>query len=819
MSYLIHSALLLAACYLYYRFVLRRETHFRLHRFVLLGCIAACFLLPLVTVPASLSVATALAISRPDLPETHGIQLTPALSHPVNTPVNMARGVTDSQSTGVDVADRSTKIGVTKTGIDWLRLTWLVYLGGVGVFTLHFLFQLAVLRRRVGRGNGYEVAGCRIVELDKPAAPHSFWNYVFVYPADYDSATYQNILDHERIHVRQRHSIDLLLAELLIVVQWCNPFAWVYRRAIENNLEYLTDAEVLRQGTDPVNYQLSLLRVAVPGRARGLVTHYNTNFLEQRIMMMKAKRSSARSGWKYLALPALLLCSLSSFNAIAQEPPVPPAAPTSVEVPRSVEVSVPVNAPVVQPAPSPVPVPAPNPTPAPIPPAAPTPAPAPRLNMNLRAPTDTKIRRSWTAEVDGGEVCMAFIETGDRGNYQMNTNHCFTTAELGDLPRGAMGDFSLTRTAGTLSFRGLFEGNTGLGTYEFAPAPAFTAELERLGFGSFDDQELVHFFFTDITPEYLAYLRDEYDPTHDELVQVAVFGIDRATLTQVSYDLEEAGFGNPGLEKIVQLRIFGVNRTYFDELAAAGYEGLELDDVIQAKIHGLGTDFIRQMAALGFEDLDFDEVIQLSVHDIDAEYVQELKSLGYEEPTSEEIVAAKIHGVRAQKIREFREAGLSDLSLEEAREASIHGITKEYIAELATLGFADLGIRDIIDAKIHGVNASKAKEMMDLGLEIDGLEDLKAFSIHGVTPELVGGLRDLGYTELETRDFIDARIHGITPDFVTSYTDLGYGQIPFRTLFDLSIHNVTPAFIRDNRREGDSLRDMIDYRIIRHARR
>ena len=47
MSYLIHSALLLAACYLYYRFVLRRETHFRLHRFVLLGCIVACFLLPL----------------------------------------------------------------------------------------------------------------------------------------------------------------------------------------------------------------------------------------------------------------------------------------------------------------------------------------------------------------------------------------------------------------------------------------------------------------------------------------------------------------------------------------------------------------------------------------------------------------------------------------------------------------------------------------------------------------------------------------------------------------------------------------------------
>ena len=253
--------------------------------------------------------------------------------------------------------------------------------------------------------------------------------------------------------------------------------------------------------------------------------------------------------------------------------------------------------------------------------------------MDVRVSTDTetgdpaKIRRSWTAEIDGDEVCMALIETGDgsgMGNYNMHTNHCFAAADLGALPRGTMGEFSLTRAAGTVSFRGLFEGNTGLGTYSFTPAPAYAAMLEREDFGSFTDRELIHFFLTDVTADYVAFLGREYDPSHDELLQVAVFGIDQATLKQVSYDLEQAGYGEPDLEQIVQLRIFGIDQQYFAELAGAGFDDLTLDDVVQAKIHGVSADFVRQMAALGFSDPGFDQIVKLAIHGIDAEYAQEL---------------------------------------------------------------------------------------------------------------------------------------------------------------------------------------------------
>ena len=351
MSYLIHSGGLLAACYLYYFLVLRRETHFRLNRFVLLGSMAACLLLPLVTVPAAVSLRPTTAPqaiieegSSLEQPVAAGQQFTA----PATPPATYALPATTPPAPTV------LPTAAPEVPIDWSAWLTYGYLAGVGVFLLHFLLQLAVLAGKTIRHPAYRVDELRVVELRSDDAPYSFWNRIYLNPGNYDAETYRSILEHERVHVRQRHSIDLLLAELLLIVQWCNPFAWLYRRAIENNLEYLTDGEVIRGGADAVSYQYSLLRVAVPGRAHGLVTNYNQNFLEQRIMMMKAKRSTARAGWKYLALPALLLCSLSSFNAVAQQAPTPPPPP----------------APVTAPPPAPV-------APAPLPSSSPTPPPPP----------------------------------------------------------------------------------------------------------------------------------------------------------------------------------------------------------------------------------------------------------------------------------------------------------------------------------------------------------------------------------------------------------------------------------------------------------
>jgi len=177
------------------------------------------------------------------------------------------------------ISERISSMGLP----DWLLV---IYLLGVGVFAAAFLLQLiVVLRKRRGlatiRDGGFTIY----------------------------------ILEHEKLHVAQAHTLDKVLAEMVVVALWFNPFAWMMRTAITKNLEYLTDAEMLDAGTDATSYQLSLVKVSVPEYALSFSTNYNESFLKSRVMMMNSKKSSASSSWKYLLLLPILLLSVLSLNA------------------------------------------------------------------------------------------------------------------------------------------------------------------------------------------------------------------------------------------------------------------------------------------------------------------------------------------------------------------------------------------------------------------------------------------------------------------------------------------------------------------------
>lgn len=87
----------------------------------------------------------------------------------------------------------------------------------------------------------------RIVEVSGDKAPCSFGNTIFINPEKYEWETYNQILQHEKVHIRQRHTVDIIIAELMLIFQWFNPFAWIYRREMESNLEFLTDDELTQK--------------------------------------------------------------------------------------------------------------------------------------------------------------------------------------------------------------------------------------------------------------------------------------------------------------------------------------------------------------------------------------------------------------------------------------------------------------------------------------------------------------------------------------------------------------------------------------------
>src|SRR6185503_17428210 len=228
--------------------------------------------------------------------------------------------VTGTQQPVTDVASTPVTSGFS---FDQL-MVWLfwIYWFGVIVFAASFIFQVAILLWRAYRNPVIVDGPYRIIEVSGDKAPCSFGNNIFINPEKYEWETYNQILLHEKIHIRQRHTVDIMIAELLLIFQWFNPFAWIYRREIESNLEFLTDDQLMQQKkVDKKSYQLSLVQVSAPHFPLSLTTNYNQSILKKRIAMMNSKRSNLHTAWKYfflLPVFAFLACLLNEPVAYGQ---------------------------------------------------------------------------------------------------------------------------------------------------------------------------------------------------------------------------------------------------------------------------------------------------------------------------------------------------------------------------------------------------------------------------------------------------------------------------------------------------------------------
>lgn len=307
MSYLLHVSILVAGLYTFYWLLLRRETFFQLNRWLLLGSLLLALGIPLLKVPPqwSLREASPVAVSEP--------APTARLESPDGAVMDAPVGDNAVEASfPTSFTDAQDSLLANFSLPEWLLI---VYLLGVGVFALAFLFQLVIVLRKRRGLPVIKDGQFTLYELEDDTPPFSFGNWIFLNPTKYDPETYGQILEHEKLHVAQVHTLDKILAELVVVLLWFNPFAWLMRTAITKNLEYLTDAEMLNAGTDATAYQLSLVKVAVPQHALSFSTNYNESFLKSRVTMMNAKKSSAGSSWKYLLLLPMLLISVLSLNA------------------------------------------------------------------------------------------------------------------------------------------------------------------------------------------------------------------------------------------------------------------------------------------------------------------------------------------------------------------------------------------------------------------------------------------------------------------------------------------------------------------------
>lgn len=177
-----------------------------------------------------------------------------------------------------------------------------VLVAGASMLLIRFLVQLASLLRihLYSRPAQWRTFIFRNVWI--PIVPFSFLNKIYVNKSLHEDLELADIFHHEEIHVKGKHSFDILLSELTLILCWYNPFVWLMRKAIRQNLEFLTDQQVLNNGADRMTYQYSLLHVTKQGAAIGISNQFNFKTLKRRIMMMNKKRSSKLQLSKYAFL-------------------------------------------------------------------------------------------------------------------------------------------------------------------------------------------------------------------------------------------------------------------------------------------------------------------------------------------------------------------------------------------------------------------------------------------------------------------------------------------------------------------------------------
>lgn len=207
---------------------------------------------------------------------------------------------------------------------DWKNLILeyanIAYWGVVAFLAIRFTIQLAGIIRLAYQCRKMQIGDANIHLLPKADGPFSFFRWIFVHPSSHTEEELNEILAHEQAHVRQWHSIDVVISELACIFCWFNPFAWLMKREIRTNLEYMADARVLENGYDSKTYQYHLLGLSHQKAAATIYNNFNVLPLKKRIKMMNKKRTKEIGRTKYLMfLPlAALLMIISNIEAVAR---------------------------------------------------------------------------------------------------------------------------------------------------------------------------------------------------------------------------------------------------------------------------------------------------------------------------------------------------------------------------------------------------------------------------------------------------------------------------------------------------------------------
>ncbi len=197
---------------------------------------------------------------------------------------------------------------------DYWHWAEIVFWAGALMLAIRLLVQLYSLYRIYRSSTAARIFSHDVRVINGDSGPFSFWKSIYVNPSRHEQADLKAILLHEQVHVNDWHTLDILLAELSTIFYWFNPGIWLMKKAIRENIEFITDQKILKKGTDSKQYQYSLVNVSFASSSNTIVNHFNISTIKKRIIMMNAKRSSAFTLTRYAFLVPAVVALLLVFS-------------------------------------------------------------------------------------------------------------------------------------------------------------------------------------------------------------------------------------------------------------------------------------------------------------------------------------------------------------------------------------------------------------------------------------------------------------------------------------------------------------------------
>ncbi|HTE25174.1 M56 family metallopeptidase [Flavitalea sp.] len=791
--YILHVGIILAGCLAFYKILLQRETFFRLNRMILLLCLLLSFGLPLIPIPQQWSFRKA------EVAALSNQEFLPGLveDNQATTPDPKSAHVPATDNVDGNAAG-STDGGSNAAGFDPAQFTqWLFYLYwfGVAAFAINFFIQISTLLYRAYSRPSIKDGHFRIVELAGDSAPCSFGNNIFINPEKYDWDTYNQILLHEKIHIGQGHSLDIIIAEIVLIFQWFNPFAWLYRKELECNLEFLTDNKLLdEKGVEKSSYQVSLLKVSAPHFPLSVTTNYNQSLLKKRLVMMNAKRSNINTTWKYFFLLPLVLLFVSILNK-----PVVYGQTKDISKNKTKNSS--------------------------------------EAN-NYRGSMDTE--GAWFATVKGDKISVQFKNDDD--NHNSFNSNTFPLSAFKDIATAKT--FNITRDAGTMVLNGKFEGDQGMGRYKFTGDKDFGSFLAKEGVKDTDEEDLMVYFLVDVNKAYVGMLKAAgyKDLEKNELIPLAAMKIDAAYIQSIKSN----GYPDISIQDLIPFKALNITGDYIQDIRKAGYTNVSASKMISFKAQGIDGKYIADVRSASKSDSKSNSS-QNSASSANANKNNNNKGAKGEkgekgdkgekgEKGSKEmddqnesdnndndesgddsdndanyIISYKALNIDAAFVRSIKEAGYPDISKNNIIAMKAQGITADYIKNLKSNGYPDISASNVIAMKAQNITPEFAKSFNGVGLSNISASDLIAMKALGITPQYVKGFKDAGFSQLSSSKVISMKAQNITPAIIKEYQALGFSDVSVNDVISAQATGTTPKFIASMKQKGHNLKSIDKY--------